>query len=148
MSAPARTYSYVCEACEGEGRIDITPKRHWYNPDPAFHDDRVCDDCGGTGQEVLSKPDPSRGPSLEYTAAAKAVTEARLANRWVHEAYAFWRLGKERREGAGEDYWKARRVAFGARAHPLAQLRMVESAIGCDLACRGAVAAWRKAVAA
>ena len=30
----------------------------------------------------------------------------------------------------------------------LGQLRMIEAAIGCDLACRGAVAAWRQAVAA
>ena len=30
----------------------------------------------------------------------------------------------------------------------LGQLRMIEAAIGCDLACRSAVAAWRQAVAA
>ena len=29
----------------------------------------------------------------------------------------------------------------------LGQLRMIEAAIGCDLACRGAVAAWRRAAA-
>ena len=30
----------------------------------------------------------------------------------------------------------------------LGQLRMIEAAIGCDLACRAAVSAWRQAVAA
>ena len=39
----------------------------------------------------------------------------------------------------------ARRVAFGTRAHPLAQLCMIEAAIACDLACRDAVAARRSA---
>jgi hypothetical protein len=34
-----------------------------------------------------------------------------------------------------------------SRAHPLAQLRMIEAAIRCDVACRDAVQAWRRAAA-
>lgn len=136
---------YLCPECEGFGAG--TAERWRYG-------------CGECRDEHYIEVRGERDDLIPWH--GQESFEKRLARerdrRALGDEDIFYRLQRYRAEAASwkrcethdssfmSRYERTRRAAFGARAHPLSQLRMIESAIACDMACRGAVAAWRQQV--
>lgn len=108
---------------------------------------RECPACEGAGEHTVNDtnrhgygPDPQCDVDVECDACG-GTGEVVL---WEDPLL---RLAANRRMRRLGPHWYARSREKALGGHPLAQLRMIEWAIDCDLVCRDAVAAYRRAVA-
>lgn len=117
---PDGSGSATCPVCQGAGEIEFNNTNpHGYGPDPQ------CDDCAPC-------PNPDCLDGYVKDGEADPILSLRSLRR---ESIA-------RRPFAHARYSEARARTYRPA---LCQLRMIEAAIGCTVACDAAVAAWRKA---
>lgn len=104
---------------------------------------RECAACDGAGETTHNDTNPhgyGPDPQCEYEITCDACDGTGTVVVWEDPLL---RLAINRRMRRLGPHWYAKARARALSGHPLAQLRMVESAIRCDVACREALQAWR-----
>lgn len=103
---------------------------------------RECPSCEGAGEHIVNDTNPyGFGPDPQCDEPVECERCGGEGSILIWEDPLV--LLADTRRYRGPWYAKARAKALSG--HPLAQLRMIESAIRCDVACRDAVRAWRDA---
>lgn len=134
------SYTYLCPDCDGWGLI-VTNNGPMYamGQDPAYDVEHECSECYGSGVIQL---DELRDDLQRWSGdTGRAVEGYRKSRRQRDPLTEMQRERVLLLNGRPSAYSYQRRRAT---APVLGQLRMIEAAIGCDLACRDAVQAWRK----
>lgn len=123
-----------CHYCDGTGwndeavRVDVDDYRG-----------AECEWCEGTGEAMHSANTNTARPPRDALASLRfSRKHGKATLRRIRQQ------GLAKTDNGFDPYLNVKRHAIGDR-RPLAQLRMIEAAIGCDVTCRAAVATWRNA---
>lgn len=120
----------LCQKCEGAGVIEFNNSNPYgYGPDPQQDDSYRCEECAGKGWIHYPMPEDSL---VKLSRARRSLMR--------RDARQFFAAGHRR------EYAAARATAMKAPAW--GQLRMVEAAVGCAIACEDAIACWRRELSA